>query len=76
MGVLTPYGHVSHPGWFGSVAGVLNVGQKSVMNTYLNDQLMECGFLSSPESDGRDARHHPFLLDLIAAGNADRPLLE
>jgi hypothetical protein len=53
--------------------GVLNVGQRSHMDCYLNEQLVS-RFIGCDEA--RDGRHHPFLLDVITAGNAARPSFE
>lgn len=54
--------------------GVLNVGKKSVMNQYLNDMLAETRY--RPGKRYRDDLHHPFIFDLLAAGNVGRPTFD
>jgi len=54
--------------------GVLNVGKKSDMNQYLNDVLSETAYRA--EQRYRDDNHHPFIFDVIAAGNIGRPTFD
>lgn len=51
--------------------GVLNVGKKSEMNQYLNDMLADS--LHCSWGKFRDDHHHPFIFDVLTAGNAGRP---
>jgi ribonuclease HII len=47
------------------------VGNKSVMNQYLNDMLSQSLYHSGRKF--RDDHHHPFITDVITAGNQGRP---
>ena len=51
--------------------GVLNVSQKSAMDSYLNEQLRGAS-LDVPSEDYRDDKVHPFVLDVILAGSERR----
>jgi alpha-tubulin suppressor-like RCC1 family protein len=52
--------------------GILNVGQKSAMDCYLNEQLDGSSLESFEEKDFRDGRHKPFLTDVVLAGSDSR----
>mmetsp|Transcript_34147 Transcript_34147/g.80369 ORF Transcript_34147/g.80369 Transcript_34147/m.80369 type:complete len:1487 (+) Transcript_34147:190-4650(+) len=54
--------------------GVLNVGKKSELNQYLNDMLAETTYRG--EKKYRDDKHHPFVFDVISAGNVGRPTFD
>jgi len=51
--------------------GVMNVGKKSVMDQYLNDMLADS--LHHVKEKYRDDRQHPFVTEVITAGNERRP---
>jgi alpha-tubulin suppressor-like RCC1 family protein len=51
--------------------GVLNVSQKSAMDSYLNEQLLGSSLEISRE-DYRDDELHPFVLEVILAGSDSR----
>jgi Zinc-finger of C2H2 type len=51
--------------------GVLNVGKKSEMNQYLEDMLADTTYRSGKRY--RDDHHHPFVFDVLTAGNNGRP---
>ena len=51
--------------------GVLNLGQKSVMNQYLNDMLADS--MHQPGKQYRDDFHHPLNKDILMAGSLGRP---
>jgi hypothetical protein len=54
--------------------GVMNVGKKSVMNQYLNDMLADSLHRSGKRH--RDDHHHPFITDVLTAGNNGRPTFD
>ncbi|VEU38799.1 unnamed protein product [Pseudo-nitzschia multistriata] len=54
--------------------GVLNVGKKRDMNQYLNDMLAETTYRAGKRY--RDDNHHPFVFDVLAAGNVGRPTFD
>jgi hypothetical protein len=54
--------------------GVMNVGKKSVMNQYLNDMLADSMHRSGKLH--RDDHHHPFITDVLTAGNNGRPTFD
>mmetsp|Transcript_16761 Transcript_16761/g.19104 ORF Transcript_16761/g.19104 Transcript_16761/m.19104 type:complete len:1470 (-) Transcript_16761:116-4525(-) len=54
--------------------GVLNVGKKSDMNQYLNDMLAETTHRAGKRF--HDDHHHPFIFDVLAAGNIGRPTFD
>lgn len=54
--------------------GVLNVGEKSAMDCYLNEQLDGCSLASSGEDNHRDDRQKPFVTDVVMAGSDGRLL--
>jgi len=54
--------------------GVINMGKKSEMNQYLNDMLADS--LHRSGKPFRDERHHPFIFDVITAGNKGRPTFD
>jgi hypothetical protein len=54
--------------------GVLNVGKKIDMNQYLNDMLAETTYRGGKRF--RDDHHHPFIFDVLTAGNIGRPTFD
>eukprot|EP00536_Pseudo-nitzschia_multiseries_P007066 jgi/Psemu1/165220/gw1.158.58.1 len=56
--------------------GVLNLGKKSELNQYLNDMLAETTCTYGDENKYRDGNHHPFIFDVISAGNVGRPIFD
>ena len=53
---------------------VLNVGKKTVMNQYLNDMLYDTTYRAGKRY--RDDHHHPYIFDVLSAGNKGRPTFE
>ncbi len=51
--------------------GVLNLGRKSEMNSYLDEQLADGLHILLHQE--RDGHHHPFIFDVVTAGNSNRP---
>ena len=51
--------------------GVLNLGKKSELNQYLNDMLADAMHRSGRKY--REDHHHPFITDVITAGNSTKP---
>ena len=55
--------------------GVLNLGQKSLMDQYLNDRLADSLHRSGVRYRD-DPHHHPFIHDVLTAGTVRRPTFE
>jgi alpha-tubulin suppressor-like RCC1 family protein len=55
-----------------NMEGILNVGQRSVLDCYLNEQLLGSQ-LTSCDDDDRDKRLHPLIRQVIFAGNVEKP---
>lgn len=51
--------------------GILNVGQKSAIDCYLNEQLDGCSLMTSRQENYRDERYQPIVRDVVIAGRRD-----
>jgi hypothetical protein len=56
-----------------NLEGVLNVGQRSAMDCYLNEQLLDSTGLLYEHVEAKDDACHPLIRDVVFAGSLQKP---